>query len=68
MDKEAVVHMCNGILLSHKTEQIGVSCSEVDECRACYTELSQKNKYHILTHIRMESRKRVLMNLFTGQE
>ena len=32
------------------------------------SEVSQKNKSHILTHISMESRKRVLMNLFTGQD
>ena len=31
------VHIYNGILLNHKEEQIRVSCSEVDECRACYT-------------------------------
>ena len=34
------------------------------------SEVSQKdkNKYGILTHIYMESRKIVLMNLFTGQQ
>ena len=34
------------------------------------SEVSQKekDKYHILTHIYMESRKMVLMNLFAGQE
>ena len=32
MDKEEnVVHIYNGILLSHKKEQIWVSCSKVDE-------------------------------------
>ena len=50
MDKEAVVHIYNRILLSHKKEQIQVTCSEVVESRASYTsEVSQKekNKYHI---------------------
>ena len=28
----------------------------------------QKNKYHILMHIYMESRKMVLMNLLAGQQ
>ena len=30
-------------------------------------EVSQKNRYHILTHI-LESRQMVLMNLFAGQQ
>ena len=32
------------------------------------SELNQKNKYQMLMHIYIESRKMVLMNLFTGQE
>ena len=34
------------------------------------SEVSQeeKDKYHIVTHIYMESRKMVLMNLFAGQQ
>ena len=53
MAKEAVVHIYNGILLSHKKEHIWVSSNEVDKPRAYYTEWSQKEKYkyHILTHI-----------------
>ena len=54
MDKEVVVHIHNGILLSHKKEHISVSSNEVDEPRAYYqSEVSQKekNKYHILMHI-----------------
>jgi len=37
---------------------------------AIQNEISQKekNKYRILRHIYMESRKMVLMNLFAGQE
>ena len=46
MDKEAVVHIYNGILLSHKKEHIWVSSNEVDEPRAYYTEwVSQREKY-----------------------
>ena len=38
MDKGIVDHMYNEILLSHKKEHIWVSCSEVVETWACYTE------------------------------
>ena len=41
MDKAAVVHKYNGILLSHKKEHIWVSSNEVDEPRAYYTEWSK---------------------------
>ena len=41
MDKEAVVHIHNGILLSHKKEHIWVSSDEVDEPRTCYSEWSK---------------------------
>ena len=44
MDKQLVVHIYSGILPSHKKEQIWVSCSEVDEPRACYTKWSQTEK------------------------
>ena len=51
-DKEVVIHIHIGILLSHKKEHIWVS-SEVDEPRAYYTQWSQeeKSEYHILTNI-----------------
>ena len=42
MDKEVVVHVYNGILLSRNKESIRVSSSEVDEPRACYTEWSHE--------------------------
>ena len=53
MDKEAVLCIYSGIWFSHKRECIWVSCSEVDEPRSCYTELSKskRKKYHILTCI-----------------
>ena len=44
MDKEAVVRIYNGILLSHKKEYIWVSSSEVDKPRACYTEWSKSDR------------------------
>ena len=38
MDKEDVVHMYNGILLSHKKEQNSTICRGVDGSRDCLTE------------------------------
>ena len=38
MDKECVVYIYNGVLLSHKREHIWVSPNEIDEPRAYYTE------------------------------
>ena len=53
MDKEAVVHIYNGILLKHKNEQIWGGFSEMDEARACNIEwsTSEREKYHMLTHM-----------------
>ena len=41
MDKEGVVRIHNGILLSHKKKHIWVSSNEVDEPGAYYTEWSE---------------------------
>ena len=38
MNKEAVLHMYNGVLVSHRKECIQVSSNEVDEPRAYYTD------------------------------
>ena len=49
MDKEVVIHIYNGILLSHKKEWIWVSSSEVDEHITCYIDWSsqkEENKYN----------------------
>ena len=54
MDKEDVVHIYNGILLSHKKERNWVICRDVDGPRVVIqSEVSQKekNKSRILTHI-----------------
>ena len=54
MDKEVVVHIHNGILLSHKKEHICVSSDELDEPELIIqSEVSQKekDKYGILIHI-----------------
>ena len=54
MDKEDVVHIYNGILLSPKNERNPVICSDVDAPETVIQrEVSQKDKdkYCILTHI-----------------
>ena len=38
MDKQAVVHKNKRVSVIRKKEQIWVSCSDVDEPKACYTE------------------------------
>ena len=42
MDKEVVVHIDNGILLSNKKECISVNSNQVDEHTAYYIELSER--------------------------
>ena len=52
MDKEIVVHIYNGILLSYKKERIWVSSNEVDEPQVYYiTEVSQKEKQILFTYV-----------------
>ena len=69
MDKEAVVRIHHGILLSHKKEHIWVTSNKVDEPQAYYTEWSQSEREkQIYSCICMESRKMVMMNLFARQQ
>ena len=52
MDKEDVVHIYNGILLSHlKQEQNNAICSDMDGPRDCHTKWSKsdKDKCYIVT-------------------
>ena len=54
MDKEDVVHIYNGILLSHKMNEIGSFVETwMDLETVIQSEVSQKekNKYRILSHI-----------------
>ena len=44
MDKNIVVHIHNGVLLSYKKEHIWVSSNEVDETGADYTEQSKSER------------------------
>ena len=49
-DKEVVVPMHNGILLSHKKEHIWVISNEVDEPRAYYTEWIKSERQILYTN------------------
>ena len=51
MDKEVVVHMHNGILLSYKKEHIWVSSNEVAETGAYYTEWSKSERDTLIQYI-----------------
>ena len=70
MDKEDVVHIYNGILLSHRKEQNCVICRNTDGLEtAIQSEVSQKekNKYRT-SRLYAESRKMTQMNLFAKQK
>ena len=51
MDKEDVVHICNGILLSHKKERNWVICWDVDGSRDCHTEWSKSEREIQISYI-----------------
>ena len=51
MDQEDVVQICNGILLSHKKEQMWISWTEVEEARFCYTEWSKSKREKQISYI-----------------
>ena len=44
MDKEDMVHIYNGMLLSHKTEHSGAICRDLDRARDCHTELNKSER------------------------
>ena len=52
-DKEDVVHIYDGILLSHQKEQNNAICSNVDTTRDYHTKWSQTetDKYHVTSFI-----------------
>ena len=69
MDKENMVHLYNGILLSHKMNEIGSFVQMwMDLESVMQSEVSQteKDEYHI--SYTWNLKKRVQMNLFTKQK
>ena len=51
MDKEDVVHIYNGILLSHKKERNWVICRDMDGSRDCHTEWSKSEREKQILYI-----------------
>ena len=51
MDKEVMVHIYNGILLTHKQKQIWISSREVNEPKPCYTEWSKSEREKQMSYI-----------------
>ena len=54
MDKEVVVHIYNGILLSHKrneTESFVETWMDLESVIQSEVSQKEKNKYRILTHV-----------------
>ena len=71
INKEVVIHIHNGILLSYKEEHIWVSSNEVDETGACYTEWSKSERQRQILYINAylwNLEKTVLMILYAGQQ
>ena len=71
MNKEDVVHIYNGILLSCKKEQNWVICRDMDEPRECHIQWSksEREKDHVSVHIcEIWKKKSVWTTLFTKQK
>ena len=51
MDKEIMIHILNGMLLSHKKEHIWVSSNEVGKPRAYYTEWRKPEREKYILYI-----------------
>ena len=51
MDKEDVVHIYNGILLSHKKEWNWVICRDMEGLRDCHTEWSKSEREKQISYI-----------------
>ena len=69
MDKEDVVHIYNGILLSHKKEWNNAICSNMDAPQDYHTKWSKSEKANIIWyHLYVESKKMIQMNLITKQK
>ena len=69
MDKEEVAHIYNGLLLSHKkneVESVVVRWMKVEPVNTEWSNSERAKQMYIKTY--MKSIKMALMNLFAGQE
>ena len=66
MDKEDVVYICNGILLSHKKEWNIAICNNMDGPKEYHTKWSQTKTNIICCH--MWNLKYIQMSSFTKQK
>ena len=59
MDREDVVYIYNGILLSHTKELNIAICDNIDRSKEYYTKCSksEKDKYHVISLICVKSKK-----------
>ena len=70
MDKEDVVYIYNGILLSHKKEQNNAICSDMDAPRDCHTEGNKSDRERQISYditFMWNLKQMEQMNLFTKQ-
>ena len=70
-DREDVVHIYNGILLSHKNKERNAVCTNMmDLVIIILSEISQteKDKYHIILLICGICKQLIQLNLFTKQK
>ena len=68
MDNEDVVHIYNGIALSHKKEWNNVICSNMDGPRQYHIKWRQRNTNVIWYFLYLESKKIIQMNLYAKQK
>ena len=70
VDKEDVVHIHSGILLSHKKELNNANCSNMDGPRDCHTEWSKSDRERQISYdiTYMWNQKNDTVNLFTKEK
>ena len=71
MDKKAVVHIYNGVLLSHKNntfESVLVRWMKLEPIIQSEVSQKEKHQYSILMCIYMEFRKMITMTLYVRQQ
>ena len=68
MDKEDIVQIYNGILLSSKEERNNATGSNMEGPRDYHTKCSKSEKRNTTHHLYVDSKKMIQMNLATKQK